>query len=198
MKKHFNAVANYHIKLSVCALALCLLMATTAYADNLHVLVYVDGETPATTADGTTVHWKSIVPKLNGDVIQNFVVLATQGSKRLFYCLLDTDDPQFARVRDWVQANKATLGLKWWVGRSAREVWKEVFKDRTTDTVASTIINNLIKYPVTVVDGDTGKNVTKYVPIKDLASYGATVNWSYYLTANLDAILPHKFFDGSK
>ena len=175
-----------------------LLLPTLSYADNVHVLLYIDGETPATTADGTPVHWKSIVPKLDGTVIQDFVILATQGSKRLFYVLFNRDDPKFVKVRAWVQANKATLGLKWWVGGSAREMWKECFKDRTTDTVASTIINNLIKYPVTVLDSETGQNVTRYVPIKDVASYGQTVTWSYYQTANLDAILPHKFFDGSK
>ena len=162
-----------------------------------HVLLYIDGETPATTADGTPVHWKSIVPKLDGTVITDFIVLATQGSKRLFYCLFNDHDAHFDKVKTWVLANKATLNLKWWIGDSAREVWKEVFKDRTTDTVASVMINNLIKYPVVVKD-ENGEDVTKFVPIKDVAGLGGTVTWSYYVTANLDAILPHKFFDGSK
>jgi hypothetical protein len=164
---------------------------------NLHVLLYIDGKAPSTTADGTPVHWKSVIPKLDGTVIQDFVLLATQGSKRLFYCLFDSESPLFERVKSWVLANKATLGLKWWVGGSAREVWKEVFKDRSTDTVASAMINNLIKYPVVVKD-EEGNDVTKFVPIKDVAGLGGTVQWSYYTTANLDAILPHKFFDGSK
>jgi hypothetical protein len=155
------------------------------------VLLYCDGEAPK-LQDSSPVHWKSIIPKLDGSVIMNFVVLATQGAKRLFYCLLDTDDPLFAKVRDWVQANKVALGLKWWVGGSAREVWKEVFKDRLTDIVARTMIENLIKYPVQVVED--GQTVTKFVPIKD----AGVVNYTYYQTANLDAILPHKFFDGSK
>jgi hypothetical protein len=162
-----------------------------------HVLLYIDGEAPPTTADGTPVHWKSIIPKLDGTVIIDFVVLATQGSKRLFYCLFNEADPNFGRVKAWVVKNKDTLGLKWWIGDSAREVWKDVFKDRTTDAVANAMINNLIKYQVQVKD-ETGEYVTKFVPIKDVASLGGTVTWSYYNTANIDAILPHKFFDGSK
>lgn len=164
---------------------------------NLHVLLYVDGEDIPTTVDGIPVHWKKVIPKLDGTVIQNFVLLATQGTKRLFYCLFNTDDPLFEKVRDWVLVNKQTLGLKWWVGGSAREVWKEVFKDRLTDAVANAMIQNLIKYPVITKD-EEGNEITKFVPIKDVASYGQTVTWAYYQTANLDAILPHKFFDGSK
>jgi hypothetical protein len=178
-------------------LLLSLFIAPTAYADNLHVLLYCSGEAP-TTVNGVPVHWKSIIPKLDGTVITDFVLLASQADKRLFYCLFNTADPKFTRIRDWVIANKDTLGLKWWVGGSAREAWKEVFKDRTTDAVANAMIQNLIKYPVTVLDSESGQQVTRFVPIKDVASYGQAVNWTYYQTANLDAILPQKFFDGSR
>lgn len=179
-------------------LFLSLFCAGQAQANNLHVLLYCDGEAP-TTVDGTPVHWKSIIPKLDGTVIQNFILLASQGDKRLFYCLFNTADPNFEKAKTWVLKNKDTLGLKWWVGASAREAWKQVFLDRTTDAVAAAMINNLIKYPVTVLDSETGQQVTKFVPVKDVSAvYGQTVNWSYYATANLDAILPHKFFDGSK
>jgi hypothetical protein len=168
---------------------------------NLHVLLYIDGQTTPVIQDGTPVHWKSVVPKLDGTVITNFVVLAQQGAKRLFYCLVDTDSEMYAKARAFFLANKDAQGLKWWAAGSAREMWKEVFKDRGTDAVAAWAINNLIKYPVTVTEkDDAGKDVsvTKFVPVKDVASYGQTVSLAYYATANLDAILPHKFFDGSK
>jgi hypothetical protein len=164
----------------------------------LHVLLYIDGQTPPTTQDGTPVHWKSIIPKLDGTVINDFVLLASQGSKRLFYCLIDPSSEVYTKARAFFVANKDAQSLKWWAAASAKDMWKEVFKDRTTDTVANWAIQNLIKYPVVVTED--GQQVTKYVPVKDVASYGSSVTWVWYnsASANIDAILPHKFFDGSK
>lgn len=160
----------------------------------LHVLLYIDGQTTPTTQDGTPVHWKSVIPKLDGTVITDFVVLAQQGSKRLFYCLVDTESEMYTKARAFFLANKDSQGLKWWAAESAKLMWKEVFKDRGTDAVAAWAINNLIKYPVTVTE--EGQTVTRFVPVKD----AGTITWSWYNSdaANTDAILPHKFFDGSK
>lgn len=155
----------------------------------MHVLVYCDSRIP-NVIGGEVEHWKDEIPSLGAsEVIRNFKLVAKQGTKRIFHCVI-RKTAQLSRVLVWIinyNDGKADQDKIWyWVGPSANDVFTDLWQD--ANSFAHSIAERVLQYPVTVqIDG---QDVTKFVSVYDaINTHGASI---------VPAVLkqygvPHKF-----
>ena len=134
-----------------------------------HALILCDGTAPPTDTDGVPVHWKTIIPKLKStEIIRDFQLIAEQGAKKLFYCLLEKNE-QWPRVVQWIQDNPLE-GIEWWVGNTPDEMWKKLWQDNRAVAI------RVLKYKVQTTD-EEGNAVNRLVTVKEAEdTFGVTID----------------------
>lgn len=150
-----------------------LLIATSAsaYSQSLHVLIYCDYRAPGVIGE-LKEHWKPEIPSLGPMVIRDFMIVASQGSKRMFHCLINKDS-NWAPVKNYID-NHPELGILYWWGKSARKAYKSLWQDNLT------IAKRVLRYEVCVGDPCENRTVTVY----DAETvYGETIDTNKILPA---------------
>lgn len=128
------------------------------------------------------------------ELIDQYWLIAQEGTRSVF--LLHTEyDGSFAQVRSWLDKN----GYKYWAGRTMLDACRKLYQaGRDGDAVAAAVAKRVIRYPVDVIDSQTGKQVRRFVPIAEAESvYGAKIEPDELLKYK-DQILPIRILDGSK
>jgi hypothetical protein len=157
-----------------------LFLSTLTYARTIHVILYCNFRTPV--GDEIKEHWKPEIPDVGVDeVIRNFGVLAKQGTKRLFLCLVDTNEVsqgQFERIKSYIEnfnsGKPINEQILYWSHSSALGAARKLWADRTTDPFIQTIIEDSFYYPVRALTGNEEHPIKAL--IKDARDvYGLTI-----------------------
>lgn len=142
-----------------------------------------------------------VLPILQGlddkfEIVDLYWKLAQEGTKYVFMLYLDPE-AVLPRIKKWLDEQVVAGTLRYWAGPTMEAAVKALWQDRA-NPIAKVVGERIIKYPVQVLDSESGQQVTKFVPIKDAKeAYGATIS-SATLLQYKDQILPMKIFDGSK
>lgn len=120
-----------------------LLVGVASSAGIVNVLLYCeDIDAPENT------HWKSKVPRLaDGEVIRDFRLIASQGDKRFFHCIMEKN-AQSIRVKNWIDNtwNPENPGneILYWIGVTADEAYTKLWQDVPNRAIAERVL----RYPV--------------------------------------------------
>lgn len=109
----------------ILTIVLCL-CATPALASHFHVLIYCDFREPGVVGE-LKEHWKPEIPALGPMVITNFMIVAKEGSKRVFHCLIQSDS-HWQPVKNYID-NHPELGILYWWGRTTKQVYTNLWQD---------------------------------------------------------------------
>jgi hypothetical protein len=178
-----------------------------------YVLVLDPGEDTPLDDKGQPVHWKPIRPRLNRQTaillaepeldppaaerpatVQDFFLLAVHTDGQRLFQLVLRDDAIVDKLKDWYRDNRDKLGLRLWAGRSSKEMWLRVVKDRDTDPVARAIIRRMLKYPATIYDAESAEFVERMVSLGDATTlHGVTPDYDRMMDLG-DRVIPFKIF----
>jgi len=187
-----NVLCTFFILLSF------FMFCSIANARTLNVLIYADFREPS--GGEIKEHWKPEIPDVGVDeVVRNFRVIARQGTKRFFHCLIETDEvtpKQMERIKSYIdtfnEGKAINEQILFWHGATALDAYRALWQDRTTDPFIEAIAKNILQYPIrhfTEDEDDPIKASSKEAEDK----YGLTIQNSV-LTACGERCIPHKFF----
>jgi hypothetical protein len=180
-------------------------------ADRFNVLLYCDFRAPS--GDEIKEHWKPEIPDVGLDeVVHDFYVVVRQGGKRLFHCLMqsDEDNPrQFQRIKTYIEnfniGKPVNERILYWFGNDALGAYRSLWQDRTTHAFIEAIAVRVIQYPIRHFTGHEDHpikatvNEAETVWFTDRTSLGEddysgiTVQNSVLQTCG-ERCIPHKFF----
>lgn len=174
-----------------------LAFCSSVEARMIDVLLYCDFRAP----QGTEIkeHWKPEIPNVGVDeVVRNFYIVASQGSKRLFHCLIETDNispKQMERIKAYIdtfnEGKSIQQRILYWKGSTALEAYKALWQDRGTDPFIETIAKKILQYPVRKFTQNEEDPIK--ASIEDAENlYGLTIQNSVLNTCG-DRCIPHKF-----
>lgn len=178
-------------------LIILLVFASSATARTLNVLIYCDFRVPQ--GEEIKEHWKPEIPNVGIDeVIRDFRVIAKQGDKRVFHCLVDTDEAapkQFERIKTYIENFNEGKAIQqqilYWKGATALDMYKALWQDRTTDPFIETIAKKILQYPIRFFTEDENDPIK--ASIEDAENiYGLTIQGSVLNTCG-ERCIPHKF-----
>lgn len=130
------------------------------------------------------------------EIVDQYWKLASEGTKHVFMLYIDVEGDQAKAVRNWLD-KQVGAGFRYWYGRTMCDVLKAIWKDRA-DNLTAAIGKRIIKYPTTVLDSETGQNVTRFVTLGEAMAAGVVIDPKEFTDNCRDALLPRKIFDGSK
>ena len=190
-------LSNFHIKLGKLALVLAmLLIGGQAWAQMSHAVIYspskeevvpVEDIKPTEVANGevSLEAVRLIVPDIKCKLSHSWVI-NTYKEYQVWYAYVTPEELKcVAEAGD----------VKFWSGATAKEAWIAAYKSGLPDAVA--LFEQNVKYPVSVLDSETGKQVEKYMSITDAKALGTRIEQAT-IDKQGDAMLPRKIFDGSK
>jgi hypothetical protein len=170
----------------------CTLPPTIAGAGTFNVLIYCNFRAPA--GEEIKEHWKPEIPDVGVDeVIRDFRLIAKQGAKRFYHALVyksADNSKQFARIKTYIDnfndGKPINQRILFWHSKTARQVYKNLWLDRTTDPFIETIAKRVLRYPVqTTCDGEP---CTRIVTVEEAeTTYGESIDAQKIL-------MPHSFF----
>jgi len=137
----------------------------------LNVILYCNGRAPE---EGD--HWKDELPALEGtEVIRDFHLVAKQGLKRAYHCLMERNE-QLPRVKNWIDAynvGKPDADKIWyWSGKTVEEAYTKLWQDE--NNFAHAVAERVLRYPVTV-EGEFGPE-TRLVTVHEvIVGYGEEI-----------------------
>jgi len=112
-----------------------------------HAILYCNSKAPPAGR-----HWKGELPALaTSEVIRDFALIARQGAKRVFHCLVEKNK-QLPRITVWIDnfnAGKADAAKIWyWSGRTAGAAYTALWRDKSS--FAHAVAERVLRYPVRV------------------------------------------------
>lgn len=177
----------------------CNFRAPHLVADRVDAALAHRGGPTKAAAKEALEHWKPEIPDVGVDeVVRDFYVVARQGTKRFYHCLVDTDEAnpkQFERIRNYIIGFNAGKPIAqqvlYWKGKTAEDAYKALWQDRTTDPFIETIAKKILQYPIRFFTENEDHPIK--ASIEDAENiYGLTIQGSVLNTCG-ERCIPHKF-----
>ena len=185
-ERETERLANFPLKLGKLAIVLALLcFAPAAWGQMSHAVIYAPSKTVDVKPDPTATAVQVVVPDIKCDLKYKWII-NTYKTAQVWYVYVTPEE-----LKCLIEAGD----IKYWAGATAKEAWMAAYKSGLPDAVA--LFEQNAKYPVDVIDSETGKNVTKMVPVTEAKLLGVKIEQSV-IDKQGDAMLPRKIFDGSK
>jgi hypothetical protein len=152
-----------------------------ALAQMSHAVIYAPSKT--VEIGEVTAKTSVVVPDIKCDIKY---IINTYKTYQVWYVYISPEE-----LKCLLEAGD----IKYWSGATAKDAWIAAYKSGLPDAIA--LFEQNAKYPVDVIDSETGKNVTKMVPVTEAKLLGVKIEQSV-IDKQGDAMLPRKIFDGSK